>query len=397
MPTILSLLSWLLAAPIGLMLCYFSLEILMGLAPTRKRADGGAPHEDITILIPAHNEEDVIGATLRGLRQTAPMAHLLVVADNCNDRTAEIAREAGAEVVERHDTERRGKGYALAFGRDHLRAREPRVVMVLDADCRLEPGSDAAMIAAVESQGKAVQASNLFELDKSAPAMVQISNFAMLVKNLFRVRGMRRIGGTAMLFGTGMGFPWRIFKDLELASGEAVEDLGLAIRMIREGHRIGLAEQAKVFSRAASALATVGQRSRWEHGFMAHALKFALPSLVRGLAGFKRSLAALGIHMLIPPLALLMVVALVALAALACLSAAGASLLPLTALAMALALAVVSIALAWLAGGHRYLSARALALLPFYLIWKIPIYLRFVTARQLGWNRTPRDVTPGEH
>ena len=77
----------------------------------------------VAVLVPAHNESVNVLPTIACLRrQLGARDRLLVIADNCQDDTAELARAAGAEVVERQHAELRGKGYALAFGVDHLRA-----------------------------------------------------------------------------------------------------------------------------------------------------------------------------------------------------------------------------------------------------------------------------------
>ena len=69
---------------------------------------------NIAVLIPAHNESSGIIATLNSIRSQLKLTdRLLVVADNCNDDTAKIAAEYGAEVIERHDANNRGKGFAL--------------------------------------------------------------------------------------------------------------------------------------------------------------------------------------------------------------------------------------------------------------------------------------------
>src|SRR5206468_122211 len=102
------------------------------------------------------------------------------------------------------------------------------VVIVMDADCRLAPGSIEALAAAVmRGAGQPAQAINLIAPDLAAPPMTQISSFAMVVKNLYRSRGMTRMGGSALLTGTGMAFPWRLFATADLGSGSLVEDLGL--------------------------------------------------------------------------------------------------------------------------------------------------------------------------
>ena len=94
----------------------------------------------IAALIPAHDESVGIQSCINELKtQLLPGDHLLVVADNCSDDTATIASEAGANVIERRDVERTGKGYALHFGLRYLEADPPDVVIVIDADCQLGP------------------------------------------------------------------------------------------------------------------------------------------------------------------------------------------------------------------------------------------------------------------
>jgi cellulose synthase/poly-beta-1,6-N-acetylglucosamine synthase-like glycosyltransferase len=91
------------------------------------------------VLVPAHNEALGIRETIKSIsRELAPGDRVLVVADNCTDPTALIARESGAEVAERSDPMRQGKGYALQAGLVQLAAGQPpEIVVVVDADCRL--------------------------------------------------------------------------------------------------------------------------------------------------------------------------------------------------------------------------------------------------------------------
>ena len=92
----------------------------------------------VAILIPAHNESVVIAKTIQTiLPQLSAQDQLLVVADNCTDDTAVIARNLGAEVIERFNTVQRGKGYALDYGIQHLKINPPQVVMIVDADCSI--------------------------------------------------------------------------------------------------------------------------------------------------------------------------------------------------------------------------------------------------------------------
>ena len=93
----------------------------------------------LAILIPAHNESLVIAQTIQSLMpQLSSQDQLLLVADNCNDDTATIARDLGATVIERTNLQERGKGYALDYGLQHLKANPPQIVLIVDADCMVE-------------------------------------------------------------------------------------------------------------------------------------------------------------------------------------------------------------------------------------------------------------------
>jgi cellulose synthase/poly-beta-1,6-N-acetylglucosamine synthase-like glycosyltransferase len=387
----LKLLAWLLAVIPMVPLVYFTLEVLFGLIPGRITA-ATAKAARAAVLIPAHNEALGITETIEQLLRVVPAGtRLLVVADNCSDETAGAARLAGAEVIERSHASERGKGYALAFGRDHLALDPPDVVLVVDADCRLSSGSVEALSAAVMASGRPAQAVDLIEPAKDVSPLVQVSSFAMLVKNLVRLRGMGRLGGCSLLCGTGMAFAWRDYAVAELATGNVVEDLGLAVTMIRSGMRPQLVEGATVTSRPAGVAESIAQRSRWEHGFLNTATKQAVPALLGGLGRMRRAEITLGLHLLVPPLALLMLVSAALLLPVALLGWLATYWLPAIVLALVLCAAVIATLLAWLLEGRSTLSAKALMQIPVYVLWKIPIYLRFVRKPETSWVRTKRD------
>lgn len=388
----LTAIAWLLALVTALPLAVLTMELIAGLLPSRRRA--APPRAASTaVLIPAHDEAGGIGVTLAALQEVSPPGtRILVVADNCTDDTARIAREAGAEVAERHDPARRGKGFALAFGRDHLAAgtNPPEVVIVLDADCRLSSDSLAALSREALVRGTPVQAVNLIEPDLATPPMVQISSFAMVVKNLFRSRGMQRLGGAALLTGTGMGFPWPLFAKAELATGSIVEDLSLGIEMTRAGQAPYLVEDAHVRSAPAAIGDALQQRRRWEHGFLDTLRKQALPVLWGGVKRRARREILLGLHLLVPPLALLLALGVVTAAVLFGLAVLGAGSAPAITLLTLLGAVLVLVGAAWYLGGRAFLTAGALMRAPLYILWKLPIYAGFLRKPQASWTRTPR-------
>lgn len=386
------LMAWLVAAGPLLALTVFSVEVLTGLRlPSRVPLPDRAGQGDVAVLIPAHNEASGIVATIEGLRAIAPeRCRILVVADNCQDNTAALARSAGAEVVERDNLEERGKGYALSFGRSVLAANPPATVVVVDADAALAPGS-IEHLCRVTDTGYPAQALNLLTPDLAAPALVQISNFAFLVKNLVRGRALGRIGCCTLLTGSGMAFPWALFATAPLASGDITEDLALGIAMTRANTGARLVEQAAVRSGAASVEASVGQRRRWEHGFLASATRHALPLLLEGLSRGSRSSIAFALHLMVPPLALLLFASLGALLLLLVVGALSGLWAPAIALGIMVAVALGLTAIAWLAYGRGTLAFGALLQAPLYVFWKLPLYARFLVNRETSWQRTKRE------
>jgi len=352
----------------------------------------------IAVLIPAHNEGHGVRATImQTLSQLGPDDRVLVVADNCSDDTAAQARLVGAEVVERHDAERRGKGYALDFGVRHLEmlaqheGHAPDVVLVLDADCVLSPGLIPRVAGLAQAHGRPVQASYL--MHAPTPGLkARVAEFAMRVKNLARSRGMFRLGLPCQLLGTGMAFPWAVALRAPLASGHLAEDMQLGVRLARDGTPPLFCEDVLVTSVfAASQEGERSQRTRWEHGHLSLLVGEGPKLLWEALRRGRFAQAMLVMDMLVPPLALLaglLVVATLAQAIWALLTGWAAGLV------VAL-LGVAALLVAIVAARHRFaaelIGLGELLKAPVYVLAKLPIYLSFVVRRQTEWVRTKRD------
>jgi cellulose synthase/poly-beta-1,6-N-acetylglucosamine synthase-like glycosyltransferase len=368
-------------------LVILTIETLAGLAKPKARALS-EPMPRTTILIPAHNEEGGIAAVVTAIKAQCP--DILVVADNCSDATAANARAAGARVVERHETSARGKGHALAFGRAALADDSPDIVIIMDADCL--PDTDALPILArtAAATGRVVQAR--YELDTRAddPPMTCISNFAFAMKNIVRQRGLMRVAGTCVLTGTGMAFPWGLFRDAPLATDDSVEDLAIGLALVRAGHRPAYADDARVTSAPASGKAVVAQRTRWEHGFIATATRRAPQMIAHGITRAKWSSIWLGLHLMVPPLALAFVVAFVALAITTALGFA-TGFAPALVLGGIILKAGLTVLGGWQAVGRSILPFGTLLRVPLYILWKLPIYLKLARGADRRWTRTERD------
>ena len=110
----------------------FSLQCFLSLLPGRENEFDKDKLPRLAVLIPSHNEEAIVSGILQDVKsQMQESDRAIVIADNCEDRTAEVAKSHGAEAFERFDQNERGKAYALRFALEKLEADPPEVVLIL--------------------------------------------------------------------------------------------------------------------------------------------------------------------------------------------------------------------------------------------------------------------------
>ena len=375
------------ASPLWLLTCFFAVEVLTGLVAEPSGDLAVKAWGSAVVVVPACNEAQIIADTIRAIANALSEGmRLLIVADNCSDNTAELARMTGAEVIERADPNRRGKGFALAFAVEHLRSAPPSILVVVDADCAIDKPSLEHLVEAASQSNRPCQAVNLLRADTDAPPLVQISNFAFMLKNLVRQRGLQRLAGRVHMTGTGMAVPFTLMSRSTLASDDIVEDLSLGLDMAQRGFPPKLVSGALVVSNPASASETLVQRRRWEGGFLATSLKRGPKLFADSLKSGDYQAFFAAIDLLVPPITLLVLLNLAALIIVAAASAIfGLSwILAVTAISVVM-VAACAIFMAWFIEGRSYLAPAVLLRIPLYLVWKIPLYL------SLGRQGAPRE------
>lgn len=380
-------LHWVMCGAASVPVLVLAIESLLGSygAPSSTAANHAPP---VTVLMPAHDEasgiERAVGDVLAQLRTGD---ELIVVADNCSDDTAVLAARLGARVVVRNDCDHRGKGYALEFGSRHVASDPNVVIIIIDADCSPEPGAIHQIATTAANLNAVVQGAYLLTPGSGSSAMVRISCFAFLLKNLVRQRALSRLAGAVLLQGSGMAFPYPIFKRVDWHAGSLVEDLELGMDLLLSGNRVVFDDAALFTSKASSQKGTVGQRRRWEHGALLSMRQFAPRLICAGVLGRPR-LLVLALDQLVPPTALLIAVT-VSVALLALLL--GGSTTPLMILMACLLLLGAGILVAWLRYGRSFVPVAMLPEAIRYIFWKVPIALQFVTRRERNWVRTGRE------
>ena len=343
----------------------------------------------LAILIPAHNESVVIAQTIQSIMsQLGNQDCLLVVADNCNDDTAAIARNLGAIVIERTNLHERGKGYALDYGLQHLNANPPQVVLIIDADCMVVNDAINKLASACVTYQRPIQALYLMESQPNPSLKARIAAFAWLVKNKVRPLGFKALGFPCQLMGTGMAFIWEDIIKVNLASGHIVEDMKLGADLCRINKApLFLPEALLTSVFPLTAEATNTQRTRWEHGHLSMILTEAPSLFFEAIKTKNRQLLGLALDLIVPPLVALTLSTVAILIVSFVFSIKLASVLT-TILLLTLISAVL---LAWGFFGRNIISFKQLCYAPIYALVKIPLYIKFILNRQVEWVRSKRD------
>jgi cellulose synthase/poly-beta-1,6-N-acetylglucosamine synthase-like glycosyltransferase len=371
----------------------YSLECLLGAIPApMKRYVRPEQRPSAAIVVPAHNEEAGIASTLAALKaELRPGDRLVVVADNCSDKTVCLARSAGVEVVERQNPFLRGKGYALSAGMRHLQHAPCPFVLIVDADCHIGPGTLDWLVTLSARTGQPVQARNLMTARPGASIDVRIAEFAFLVKNVVRSSGLARLGLPSPLQGTGMLFPWDVIRQVELATDDVVEDLKLSFDLAQMGYRPILCPEASVTSYFPdSAAGAVSQRLRWEGGHL-NTIWQSLGHLAR--PNSVRSFPALVflLDRMVPPTTLLFLAMTTWTLTTLLLWLLGFSPVALWLSAKAFLLASSVMLVVWYFRGRSILPARSLPMIPLLALRKLGFYKDLlIKPRPTTWVRTDR-------
>jgi cellulose synthase/poly-beta-1,6-N-acetylglucosamine synthase-like glycosyltransferase len=374
----------------------FCLEVIAAIALPQRRLDlrpGHCVRRRLAVLVPAHNEGAGILPTLADIQsQLSPGDRLLVIADNCTDDTAVVARTAGAVVVERRDMEKLGKGYALDFGLRHLSLDPPEIVIFVDADCRVEPGTIDRLALTSVATGRPVQALHIMTSPNKSLVNNQVAEFAGRVKLSLRQLGLSALRAPCMLMGTGMAIPWDVVLLADFTSGSIVEDLRLGLELTLAGYSPIYCPSACVTSEFPSSIKGARiQRKRWEQGHIDMILNDALRLFCLAIARRNWRLLALTLDLTVPPLSLLVMLVAGVFSVTLMAALFGVSSVALVISTATLLLFLVAIFLAWLKCGRDVLPVSAIFLIAPYVVGKLGLYRQALAGKaDAQWNRTDR-------
>lgn len=347
------------------------------------------------MLVPAHDEASMLGATLdslAGLDYPAAGFEVVVVADNCTDATAEVARARGVLVVERHDPGRPGKGRALAWALDRLGAADGGLgdaVVFVDADCEVAPELLSAFDARLERGARALQADyRVANPEASRRAALRYAGFAL--QNVVRPAGRGALGLSAGLHGTGMALHADVLRAVPWESFSLAEDREHHLRLVAAGERVEFVPEVWVRTPVPARRGEAAvQEARWESGRLALARRHSPGLMATGLRSRDRARVDAALEPLVPSQAATAALNLGALA----LGTAARDRVARRAAAAALGAQAVFVFGGLRAAGAPPSVYRALAGAPAFAAGRLGLLARALVRAPRTWVRSPRPGT----
>lgn len=274
------------------------------------------PRTRFAVVIAAHNEEKVIGALVKSIFQTnypRNLYEVFVVADNCTDRTASIAAECGATVIERYNPNLRGKGYALEYAFNQIiESGKPfDAFVIFDADNLVSPNFFRVMDGRVQRGEKIIQG----YLDTKNPDDTWITRsicVGYILTNRFWQLGKYNLGLSCALGGTGMCITVDVIREIGWGMTSLTEDLEFQTKALLCGYRVTWAHDAVVYDEKPLTLkASWRQRKRWMQGHCNVAARYFARLLLRGIKERNMRLIDGAIYLVQPYFTMAMGIALV--------------------------------------------------------------------------------------
>ena len=276
--SLMHLLEWVLVGYTG----YVTLIPLAGFT-TRRESRRFAPEKRFAVVIPAHNERVVIGNLVDcclAMDYPHELFDVFVIADNCTDDTAAVSEQHGAQVIERTNMRRRGKGFALADAFHRLlAARSYDAVVVFDADNLVAPNFLQVMNAELIAGRQVIQG----RIDCKNPDDTWVSatfGMSFWTSNRFWFLAKHNLGLSAALGGTGMCMSTEALRAVGWDPTTLTEDLEFSAKALLAGYKTYWSHDAAIFDEKPLTFAqSWRQRLRWAQG-QAQVLSVYLPRLL---------------------------------------------------------------------------------------------------------------------
>jgi len=373
---------------------YAFLAVAYFVTKDSKRAAGKGTRRYL-VLIPAHNEEAVIGRVLASLSRVdydRDCFEVCVVADNCTDRTAGIARQHHARVLERKDASRKGKGFAIQWALAQADLDAFDAVVIADADNLIDPGFFRGLDEVLDGGKRAIQCNNCLANSRDT-AFTGVIHLSRTINNELYHHVKHRIGLSSYLMGNGMCFTTRLLAEHPWVTGTMAEDYEYYSKLVASGEIVGFAANSRLYHQESRGLRHAsGQRLRWSAGRFEVARRYGFKLFIRGLKERSYRIVDASFPLILPNLSLMVNMTAAALVA----GFVTHSFVSAPFLVLWLVL-LMAMEVAYFASGvyltgmpvSRFLHAVGFA--PLFLVWKGCIDLLGISGRKTGqWGRSGR-------
>ncbi|WP_376774583.1 glycosyltransferase family 2 protein [Clostridium thailandense] len=253
-----------------------------------REVDNCKLQKKFALLVAAHNEEMVVGKIVDSLKELdypKELYDIFVIADNCTDETADIARRHGGNVYERKVPDKRGKGYALEWMFDIIFRMDTQydAIAIFDADNLVSKNFLKEMNYKLLKGYKVVQG----YIDSKNPDdswITQSYSISFWATNRLFQLGRENLGLSSQIGGTGFCLDTEILKKLGWGSTCLTEDLEFTCKLVLNGHKVGWAHNAVVYDEKPLTLKqSWNQRKRWMQGFADVSSRFFLKLMKKAI------------------------------------------------------------------------------------------------------------------
>lgn len=401
---------WVLLAFQLALLPYFLLLLVAATAAivARQRSlPAGEPHSRLLVMIPAHDEETGIAATVASCLASdypAGLFGVLVIADNCTDQTAAVARAAGARVIERSDQTKKSKGYAIEWTIAKLVESGEfdglDALVFVDADTTIDRDLlhwfDADLRAGLDWVQCYYTVANPEQSWRT-----RLMTYAFALFNGVMPKGLQAVGISAGLRGNGMCFSTRGLRRRPWVAYGLVEDMEFSWILRLSGESVAFEPGARVYGAmlGSGGKAAANQRRRWEFGRKEIRRKYTPQLLRAGRMNAWERLISLGeitmptMGVLVMSYVMLSGLGVAAIAWTWPIASVAQSLLLASMAVMTLAVSLYAVA-PFLAMRLPLRYAGSLVRLPVYLAWKALISIGGRPAAWIRTERVPQAKTP---